>query len=153
MAAPHCGQITAPAMDVCCICACCISCMGRSIGPRSRCHCPGFCVVSLVIEYILAKIMRKDKEKKSNKRKTVAKFHCDGCFFSVLMSECEFYHSCRRCSFGINILSSGVMPKASYQASIWGRAPFTRHWLSEWGSLLVRLRISASVMFPAHTPA
>ena len=33
-----------------------------------------------------------------------------------------------------------------------GKAPSTRHWPSEWGSLFVRLRISFSVMLPAHTP-
>lgn len=64
----------------------------------------------------------------------------------------EAYQRSTRSVSGMNILLSGLMSKASYHALMWGKAPSTRHWPSEWGSLFVRLRISFSVMLPAHTP-
>ena len=63
------------------------------------------------------------------------------------------YHKDRRSALGTNILSPSFTPNASYHISICGKAPLTRQRPSEWGSLLVRLRISASVTLPAHTPA
>ena len=64
----------------------------------------------------------------------------------------EAYQRSTRSVSGMNILLSGLMSKASYHALMCGKAPSTRHWPSEWGSLFVRLRISFSVMLPAHTP-
>ena len=64
----------------------------------------------------------------------------------------EAYQRSIRSVSGMNILLSGLMSKASYHALMCGKAPSTRHWPSEWGSLFVRLRISFSVMLPAHTP-
>lgn len=76
-------------------------------------------------------------------------------FFSFLLSSSvsfEAYQRSTRSVSGMNILLSGLMSKASYHALMCGKAPSTRHWPSEWGSLFVRLRISFSVMLPAHTP-
>ena len=42
-----------------------------------------------------------------------------------------FYQICARCSAGTNILSPFLMPKASYQLSIIGRAAITRRRLGE----------------------
>ena len=49
------------------------------------------------------------------------------------------------------ILFSGLTLKASYQAAICGKAPFTRHSPSECGSDLVRTRISSGRIFCAQT--
>lgn len=76
-------------------------------------------------------------------------------FFSFLLSSSvsfEAYQRSTRSVSGMNILLSGLMSKASYHALMCGKAPSTRHWPSAWGSLFVRLRISFSVMLPAHTP-
>ena len=76
-------------------------------------------------------------------------------FFRFLLSPSvsfEAYQRSTRSVSGMNILLSGLMSKASYHALMCGKAPSTRHWPSEWGSLFVRLRISFSVMLPAHTP-
>ena len=76
-------------------------------------------------------------------------------FFCFLLSPSvsfEAYQRSTRSVSGMNILLSGLMSKASYHALMCGKAPSTRHWPSEWGSLFVRLRISFSVMLPAHTP-
>lgn len=48
-----------------------------------------------------------------------------------------FYQMDTRSAAGMNIGSLSVMPKASYQAPIWGRAPFTRHSPSECTSIFV----------------
>ena len=63
------------------------------------------------------------------------------------------HQSERRSALGINSLSPSLTPKASYHISMCGRAPFTRQRPSACGSLFVRLRISASVILAAHTPA
>lgn len=76
-------------------------------------------------------------------------------FFRFLLSSSvsfEAYQRSTRSVSGMNILLSGLMSKASYHALMCGKAPSTRHWPSAWGSLFVRLRISFSVMLPAHTP-
>ena len=77
-----------------------------------------------------------------------------GCFRFLLSPSVSFeaYQRSTRSVSGMNILLSGLMSKASYHALMCGKAPSTRHWPSEWGSLFVRLRISFSVMLPAHTP-
>ena len=49
-----------------------------------------------------------------------------------------FYQMVTRFSFGTNIGSDSVMPKASYQASMCGICPFTRHMPSWCGSLFTR---------------
>lgn len=64
-----------------------------------------------------------------------------------------FYQMFRRFSLGMYRESFSVILKASYHASMCGKAPFTRHSPSECGSLLVRLRISSSRMLAAHTLA
>ena|GEM_PF-1631304 len=69
--------------------------------------------------------------------------------FTVL----SHYQSDKRWLFGINNLSPSFTPKASYQASMWGKAPFTRHLPRACGSAFVRLRISCSVMFCPQTAA
>ena len=74
------------------------------------------------------------------------------CFLLSPSVSFEAYQRSTRSVSGMNILLSGLMSKASYHALMCGKAPSTRHWLSEWGSLFVRLRISFSVMLPAHTP-
>lgn len=73
-------------------------------------------------------------------------------FFPFSSVSFEAYQRSTRSVSGMNILLSGLMSKASYHALMCGKAPSTRHWPSEWGSLFVRLRISFSVMLPAHTP-
>ena len=74
------------------------------------------------------------------------------CFLLFPSVSFEAYQRSTRSVSGMNILLSGLMLKASYHALMCGKAPSTRHWPSEWGSLFVRLRISFSVMLPAHTP-
>ena len=74
------------------------------------------------------------------------------CFLPFPSVSFEAYQRSTRSVSGMNILLSGLMSKASYHALMCGKAPSTRHWPSEWGSLFVRLRISFSVMLPAHTP-
>lgn len=74
------------------------------------------------------------------------------CFLPFPSVSFEAYQRSTRSVSGMNILLSGLMLKASYHALMCGKAPSTRHWPSEWGSLFVRLRISFSVMLPAHTP-
>lgn len=74
------------------------------------------------------------------------------CFLLSPSVSFEAYQRSTRSVSGMNILLSGLMSKASYHALMCGKAPSTRHWPSEWGSLFVRLRISFSVMLPAHTP-
>ena len=74
------------------------------------------------------------------------------CFLLSPSVSFEAYQRSTRSVSGMNILLSGLMLKASYHALMCGKAPSTRHWPSEWGSLFVRLRISFSVMLPAHTP-
>ena len=74
------------------------------------------------------------------------------CFLLFSSVSFEAYQRSTRSVSGMNILLSGLMLKASYHALMCGKAPSTRHWPSEWGSLFVRLRISFSVMLPAHTP-
>lgn len=74
------------------------------------------------------------------------------CFLPSPSVSFEAYQRSTRSVSGMNILLSGLMSKASYHALMCGKAPSTRHWPSEWGSLFVRLRISFSVMLPAHTP-
>ena len=74
------------------------------------------------------------------------------CFLLFPSVSFEAYQRSTRSVSGMNILLSGLMSKASYHALMCGKAPSTRHWPSEWGSLFVRLRISFSVMLPAHTP-
>ena len=72
---------------------------------------------------------------------------------SGIPSPSRFYQMFRRFSLGMYRESFSVILKASYHASMCGRAPFTRHSPSECGSLLVRLRISSSRMLAAHTLA
>ena len=55
-----------------------------------------------------------------------------------LYSGPDAYQMDTRSSFGRNIGSFSVTLNASYQASICGRAPFTRHSPSECTSILVR---------------
>ena len=71
----------------------------------------------------------------------------------MLITVLSHYQSDKRWFLGINNLSPSFTPKASYQASICGRAPFTRHLPSACGSAFVRLRISCSVMFCPQTAA
>ena len=58
-----------------------------------------------------------------------------------------------RSATGRNIGSFSVMPKASYQAAMWGSAPFTRHSPSECTSILVICSTASGRMLLAHTPA
>ena len=71
----------------------------------------------------------------------------------MLITVLSHYQSDKRWFLGINNLSPSFTPKASYQASMWGKAPFTRHLPRACGSAFVRLRISCSVMFCPQTAA
>ena len=64
-----------------------------------------------------------------------------------------FYQMETRSATGMNIGSLSVMPKASYQAAMWGSAPFTRHSPSECTSIFVICNTASGRMLLAHTPA
>ena len=70
-----------------------------------------------------------------------------------VVSSCVCYHIFRRSVSGMNILSPCFTLNASYHALMCCSAAFTRFTPREWGSIFVRLRISSSVMFAAHSPA
>lgn len=55
-----------------------------------------------------------------------------------------FYHTSTRLALGTKSGSFFLMLKASYQASMWGSAPFTRQRPAECGSVLVSLRSISS---------
>ena len=54
------------------------------------------------------------------------------------------HHTSTRLALGTKSGSFFLMLKASYQASMWGSAPFTRQRPAEWGSVLVSLRSISS---------
>ena len=73
----------------------------------------------------------------SIKQKAPARQSVQGPLSIKIMTK-PFYQMDTRSAFGKNIGSFSVILKASYQASIWGNAPFTRHSPSECTSIFVR---------------
>ena len=63
------------------------------------------------------------------------------------------YQITTRSAAGRNMGWPSSMPKAAKKGSMLRSVALTRQRPSEWGSVLVRWRISASRMFPAHTLA
>ena len=69
-----------------------------------------------------------------------------------MFNHVRYYQIEARFSGAMYIGSVSVMPNASYQALMCGKAPFTRQRPSECGSLLVYTRICSSRILPAQTP-
>lgn len=94
--------------------------------------------------------------KKYNRKKNKADDEVLPYFFLSIFGvsiPCLNYQMDTRLATGTNIGSPSLIPKASYHAAIWGKAPSTRHLPNACGSDLVRLSISSGRTFPAQTLA